>query len=147
MEARKIPSSPLVIVRLFFFRKCLLAAWPGLRLEKIEDRSTHLHLHYNNNMISSICRQRLTPRMITSRRYLSSSSTTNPNNTKLLLGLAGGGIVVITTGALAYVNSHVGGGDGLSRTISFYSLAIPKYIEYRMHMIMESPDDVWDRLQ
>ena len=84
--------------------------------------------------------------MITSRRYLSSSSTTNPNNTKMLLGIAGGGII-ITTGALAYVNSHVGGGDGLARTISFYSLAIPKYIEYRMHMIKESPDDVWDRLQ
>ena len=85
--------------------------------------------------------------MITIRRYLSSSSTTNPNNTKMLLGIAGGGLVVITTGALAYVNSHVGGGDGLARTISFYSLAIPKYIEYRMHMIKESPDDVWDRLQ
>ena len=144
MEARESPFSSSLSLFVLLLGKCLQCL---LRLETDPPYHHHLHLHYNNNMISSICRQRLTPRMITSRRYLSSSSTTNPNHTKMLLGIAGGGIVVITTGALAYVNSHVGGGDGLARTISFYSLAIPKYIEYRMHMIMESPDDVWDRLQ
>jgi aarF domain-containing kinase len=30
--------------------------------------------------------------------------------------------------------------------VNFYSLAIPKYVEYRMHMIMDSPDEVWDKL-
>jgi len=44
------------------------------------------------------------------------------------------------------LNDHVGGREGLVRTVSFYSLAIPKYIEYRMHMLMNSPDDVWDKL-
>lgn len=44
------------------------------------------------------------------------------------------------------MNNHVGGSDGLARTVSFYSLAIPKYIQYRAHMIMQSPDEVWDEL-
>ena len=61
------------------------------------------------------------------------------------MGIAGGTIVT-SMGALAYLNSHVGGGDGLLRTVSFYSLAIPKYIEYRLHMMIDSPDEVWDQL-
>lgn len=51
-----------------------------------------------------------------------------------------------TVGGLLYLNEHVGGREGLVRTVSFYSLAIPKYIEYRMHMLINSPDDVWDKL-
>jgi len=60
--------------------------------------------------------------------------------------IAGGGIVLLSLGSVAYVNDHVGGSDGLLRTISFYSLAIPKYVEYRLHMMMDSPDEVWDQL-
>ena len=63
----------------------------------------------------------------------------------LALGLASGTILT-TAAAITYINNHVGGSDGLVRTVSFYSLAIPKYIQYRAHMIMQSPDDVWDEL-
>jgi len=80
------------------------------------------------------------------RRYLSSnSSSKSTNTTKWALGIVGGG-TVLTIGTVAYVNNHVGGSEGLQRTINFYSLAIPTYIEYRYHMIRESPDEVWDKL-
>ena len=82
----------------------------------------------------------------TRHRYLSSnSSSKSTNTTKLALGIVGGG-TVLTLGTVAYINNHVGGSEGLQRTINFYSLAIPKYIEYRYHMIRESPDEVWDKL-
>ena len=61
------------------------------------------------------------------------------------MGIVGGG-TVLTLGTIAYINDHVGGSEGLQRTINFYSLAIPKYIEYRYHMIRQSPDEVWDKL-
>lgn len=35
---------------------------------------------------------------------------------------------------------------GLVRSASFYSLAIPKYVQYRYHMYNGSPDDVWNHL-
>ena len=57
-----------------------------------------------------------------------------------------GGLAVTVLGGVKYVHDHVGGTEGLARTMSFYSTAIPKYIEYRMHMILESPDEVWDDL-
>ena len=44
------------------------------------------------------------------------------------------------------MHDHVGGTEGLARTMSFYSIAIPKYLEYRLHMFKESPDEVWDEL-
>jgi aarF domain-containing kinase len=47
---------------------------------------------------------------------------------------------------IAYLNEYLGGSDGLYRTLNFYSLAIPKYLQYRMHMILDSPDHVWDEL-
>ena len=82
---------------------------------------------------------------IGTRRYLSSSSNSSSSKTKWALGIVGGG-TVLTLGTIAYINDHVGGSEGLQRTINFYSLAIPKYIEYRYHMIRESPDEVWDKL-
>jgi len=81
-----------------------------------------------------------------------SSSSSNSNNgggnstffqtRNIALGLAS----VSTVAAITYLNNHVGGTDGLSRTVSFYSLAIPKYIQYRAHMLLQSPDEVWDEL-
>jgi aarF domain-containing kinase len=60
------------------------------------------------------------------------------------LGLASG---TISAAAITYLlSNHVGGSDGLARTASFYSLAIPKYIQYRLHMLLQSPDEVWDEL-
>mmetsp|Transcript_12349 Transcript_12349/g.18653 ORF Transcript_12349/g.18653 Transcript_12349/m.18653 type:complete len:579 (+) Transcript_12349:44-1780(+) len=78
----------------------------------------------------------------------SSSSSSNRGGGRarnIALGLASGTILT-TAAAITYINNHVGGSDGLVRTVSFYSLAIPKYIQYRAHMIMQSPDEVWDEL-
>ena len=63
----------------------------------------------------------------------------------IALGLATGTILTTAAG-ITYLNNQVGGSDGLIRTVSFYSLAIPKYIQYRAHMLLESPDEVWDEL-
>lgn len=57
-----------------------------------------------------------------------------------------GGLAVTVAGGIKYVHDHVGGTEGLARTMSFYSIAIPKYLEYRLHMFKESPDEVWDEL-
>ncbi len=82
------------------------------------------------------------------QRCLFSTSSSTGGSKKfgnLALGLASGTFLT-TAGAITYMNNHVGGSEGLIRTISFYSLAIPKYIQYRAHMILESPDEVWDEL-
>ena len=79
----------------------------------------------------------------------SSAGSKNTNSgggaKNVALGLAAGTFLT-TAAAITYMNNHVGGSDGLARTVSFYSLAIPKYIQYRAHMIMQSPDEVWDEL-
>ena len=59
---------------------------------------------------------------------------------------AAGGLAVTVAGGIKYMHDHVGGTEGLARTMSFYSIAIPKYLEYRLHMFKESPDEVWDEL-
>jgi aarF domain-containing kinase len=45
-----------------------------------------------------------------------------------------------------YFHDHFGGTEGLYRALSFYSLAIPKYVVYRYHQWIQSPDHVWDEL-
>jgi len=56
-------------------------------------------------------------------------------------------LVTGTTASLLYhVQDQVGGTEGLYRTLSFYSLAIPKYIQYRYHQYMDSSDEIWDTL-
>jgi ABC1 atypical kinase-like domain len=57
-----------------------------------------------------------------------------------------GGFLVATAGGMKYIHDHVGGTEGMQRSISFYSLAIPKYLEYRWHMWRKSPDHVWEQL-
>lgn len=44
------------------------------------------------------------------------------------------------------MRDHLGGTDGLERSLFFYSFAIPKYLEYRWHMYNKSPDHVWNEL-
>ena len=51
-----------------------------------------------------------------------------------------------TLGGLKYAHDHMGGTEGLQRAVSFYGLAIPKYLEYRYHVLRDSPQDVWDEL-
>ena len=49
-------------------------------------------------------------------------------------------------GGIKWFHDHVGGTEGLVRSASFYSYAIPKYVQYRYHMYMKSPDEVWEEL-
>jgi len=83
------------------------------------------------------------------------SSSSNSNNGSInptsrrslaLVGIIGGTTAIASIGGVAYLNDHLGGSEGLLRTASFYSLAIPKYIQYRYHMMVDSPDEVWDQL-
>ncbi|KAL7495014.1 hypothetical protein ACHAWT_003748 [Skeletonema menzelii] len=97
---------------------------------------------------AAICHRPLTQRCLLFSATASAGSKNNSSGggaRNVALGLASGTLLT-TAAAIAYVNNHVGGSDGLVRTISFYSLAIPKYIQYRAHMIMQSPDEVWDEL-
>lgn len=57
-----------------------------------------------------------------------------------------GGLAITVAGGVKWGHDHLGGTEGLLRTISFYSFAIPKYFEYRYHMWKGSPDEVWDEL-
>lgn len=57
-----------------------------------------------------------------------------------------GGLAVAVAGGIKYMHDHVGGTEGLYRTVSFYSFAVPKYVTYRWHMHWQSPDEVWDGL-
>jgi hypothetical protein len=57
-----------------------------------------------------------------------------------------GGLVMTVAGGVKYVHDQAEGTEGLVRSLSFYSFAIPKYIEYRWHMWNKSPDEVWDKL-
>jgi len=73
------------------------------------------------------------------------SSASAGSRTSILYPLLGG-VVVATAAATKYVRDNVGGTEGLTRSVSFYSFAIPKYIEYRYHMYNKSPDHVWNKL-
>lgn len=96
--------------------------------------------------LSSAYRQQLAARQLGCGRGLSTAAGAGGSGRgRVALGIVGGATVA-TLGGLAYLNHHVGGGDGLRRTASFYALAIPKYIEYRLHMMWDSPDHVWDQL-
>ncbi|CAJ1930437.1 unnamed protein product [Cylindrotheca closterium] len=74
------------------------------------------------------------------------SSESAGSRTSVLYPLLGGSVVLATAGATKYVHDNVGGTEGLTRSLSFYSFAIPKYVEYRYHMYNKSPDHVWDKL-
>jgi aarF domain-containing kinase len=57
-----------------------------------------------------------------------------------------GTVAVVTAATAKTMHDEVGGMEGLKRTINFYSLAIPKYIEYRTHMLLGSSDEKWEEL-
>jgi hypothetical protein len=93
------------------------------------------------------------PLRITSRRtgFASSSTTvsTQPPLKSKTISLwypVVGGLVITVAGGLKYFHDHFGGTEGLWRSASFYSYAIPKYVQYRWHTFKGSPDHVWDEL-
>lgn len=51
-----------------------------------------------------------------------------------------------TAYAVHYFHNHFGGREGLSRAVTFYSVALPKYAVYRYHQWRESPAAVWEQL-
>lgn len=57
-----------------------------------------------------------------------------------------GGLVITIAGGIKYCHDLFGGMEGLKRSAAFYSLAIPRYVQYRFHMIKDSSDEVWDSL-
>ena len=88
-------------------------------------------------------------------RYL--SSTTTPNTSaavsprmsqkgrsnrmgkKITYG-ALGGVALVAAGVFSYMHEELGGLHGIYRSISFYSVAVPRYIEYRLLMLGSSDD-------
>ena len=80
---------------------------------------------------------------VTSSSVIKNNTANSPNNIKYAIA---GGFILTIAGGIKYVNDEVGGLEGLQRTLSFYSLAVPAYGKYRMHMMLESPDETWDEL-
>jgi aarF domain-containing kinase len=75
-----------------------------------------------------------------------SSNDTAISNRALLWYSVIGGFVITVAGAVRKLHDEVGSTEGLKRAISFYSLAIPKYVEYQWHLWRKSSDEVWDDL-
>jgi aarF domain-containing kinase len=61
---------------------------------------------------------------------------------KVLLGAT----LLGTAATYAYLHNHLGGSESLTRTASFYSLAIPSYLHYRYHQLVDSSDFTWEEL-
>ena len=58
-----------------------------------------------------------------------------------------GGAVVGSVASARYVYDQVGGNmEGLRRSLSFYKLAIPTYLQYRLLQYQKSPDEAWHEL-
>ena len=80
-----------------------------------------------------------------SRLFTSSSKTKTDNKISLWYPVAGG-FVMTVTGGVKYSYDHFGGTEGLGRAVSFYKIAIPKYVQYRWNMFRQSPAEAWDQL-
>jgi aarF domain-containing kinase len=89
-------------------------------------------------------------RLLTAEASANTASSSRPSYGRVV----GGSLALTTLGGFAYIFHELGGAEGISRSISFYSLAIPKYIEYRWRQSHgyiithgQSPDDhAWDDL-
>ena len=57
-----------------------------------------------------------------------------------------GGLVITVLGGMRYLHDKLDGTEGVRRAGSFYTLAIPSYLEYRYHMWRDSPEETWDEL-
>jgi aarF domain-containing kinase len=86
--------------------------------------------------------------------YMSTSSTAHTTTTLLAFGsnrnalITSAALFAALSAGLSFALTHhyFDGLEGIQRAVSFYSLAIPKYIVYRYHQYMESPDHVWEQL-
>ena len=57
-----------------------------------------------------------------------------------------GGTIVTSIASMGYVYNQVGDTEGLMRSLSFYKLAIPTYVKYRLLQMRKAPDEEWDDL-
>jgi aarF domain-containing kinase len=85
------------------------------------------------------------------RNSTGSSSISSDQNRRRrkLLAVAAAAVTVGTATAaygVHYFHDHFGGTEGLYRALVFYSLAVPKYVIYRYHQYMNSPQETWDAL-
>ena len=65
-----------------------------------------------------------------------------PPPSQVILGLS----LLAATATYGYLHTHLGGNESLKRTASFYSLAIPAYLQYRYHMLIDSEEETWEEL-
>ena len=79
------------------------------------------------------------------RRSHSTSSIRRSSSTSFVK-LIGGGAALTTLGGLAFIYNEFEGTEGLLRSLSFYSVAIPAYVNYRFHSYRGSPEHVFDEL-
>lgn len=91
------------------------------------------------------CRKEIRPTKAAICYFSSSSANQQAKNIPLAYPIIGG-FVITTIGGIKYFHDHVGGTEGLWRSLSFYSYGIPKYFVYRYHMWRESSDEEWERL-
>jgi aarF domain-containing kinase len=81
------------------------------------------------------------------RRWASLSTTAPRQNRRRTWGIVLGGTGLAGTAFLVrYFHDHFGGGEGLQRAVSFYSVAIPKYLQYRYYQMYESDKQIWEEL-
>jgi len=86
-------------------------------------------------------------RLLSSGAKHASEQTKTKTNPMLKYSLiAIGSAATASAAAVKFMHDEVGGMDALNRTVNFYSLAIPKYIQYRAHMFLDSDDELWDEL-
>ena len=103
-------------------------------------------------MLSSLSVSRIHSRQLRhacSRLYLSTGSSSTSSTSSFQIQWwhpVVGGLVMTLVGGIKYLHDDLGGTEGLQRSASFYSTAIPKYCLYRYHMWMDSPEHVWKAL-
>ena len=88
---------------------------------------------------------RLSPSTGVMKRRFLSTSNKHSESIPVYMPIVGG-LLITVAGGVKYLHDLFGGTEGLQRAASFYSVAIPKYVEYRYHQYQESPQHVWDEL-
>ena len=93
-------------------------------------RRFHATIIENNDSVASLN---------VSKRFISLLTTRS-------LAIMGASIAALASSIVYMTHNYFEGVEGIQRAASFYSLAIPKYIIYRYHQFVQSPDHVWEQL-
>lgn len=108
----------------------------GLRCALI---ASNKKCYHNSKLVTII------PRVMMRSKSSTGTGNKKGGKSRIIAGTSG----VILSSLLAggyYVQDHVGGTEGLERTVSFYSKAVPQYLKYRYHMVQKSSDETWEEL-